>query len=203
MELHNCLSVREQEGKCISEHLTANTRVYSAGTTHAFVLLLDEKWTSDLKSLKVPPGSMAQHMGHRTWQQENQGYARAPELAQDLRYPTPLCRSTFISLGKCFEISQCMKLLAKSRLYVVSCVPQMYGPSCVWVRRKNSQENRHVVNQRGQKCLDVPITRCSKKFACAHPYLWFILRSYTRTHTYPFSLHRELPCIWYFCYHRE
>lgn len=141
---------------------------------------VDLRWEeSHLGGLKVPLVSVAQHMGHRTWHQENQGYAQAPELAEDLRYSTPLCWSTLTSLGRCFEISQCIKLLAKSHFYVVSCVPQMHGPPVYGSGGKTVNENSHIVNQRGHKCLDVPITRWSKKFACAHPYLWFILRSHT------------------------
>lgn len=43
-----------------------------------------------LSGLKVTLGNVAQHTGHGAWHEENQASARAPELAQDHRYPTPL-----------------------------------------------------------------------------------------------------------------
>lgn len=46
---------------------------------------------SPLRGLKATLCNVAQHMGHWTWHQENQGSAPAPELALDCRHLPRLC----------------------------------------------------------------------------------------------------------------
>lgn len=84
---------------------------------------------SRLSGLKVTLGNVAQHMGHGTWHQENQGSAQAPELAQDRRYLTPLCQSNISSLGRYFEVSQCMKSPSHGEL----CATNIWAQLCMGI----------------------------------------------------------------------